>query len=145
MHFFSDKDRILIVLFIAVVLFIVVVLLLLLLTSAASSSSQSSSNVSGGPRVGGPGAPGQHRLTGAAPHYDSLLPPQAVVVRALGLLLQLGAGRARVGGPQQDVAAAVANPPAGAGAQTEPPGGPERHLAVQRRLWGGGARGRTGG
>lgn len=63
-----------------------------------------------------------------------LLPPHAAVGHTLSLLLQLWAGGASVGGPQEDVTCAVTDAAPGAGTQTQTPGGPERHLTVQRGL-----------
>ncbi len=59
---------------------------------------------------------------------------QAVVRRALLLLLQLGARRAAVGGFEQDVTGAMAQAAPRARPQTQAPGRPHRHLAVQRRF-----------
>lgn len=64
-----------------------------------------------------------------------LLPLHAAVGHTLSLLLQLWAGGASVGGPQEDVTRAVADATPGAGTQTQTPGGPERHLTIQRGLW----------
>lgn len=64
-----------------------------------------------------------------------LLAPHTAVRYAFGLLLQLGAGRASVGWSQEDVACAVPDSSSGAGAQTQTPGRPERHFAVQWRRW----------
>lgn len=59
---------------------------------------------------------------------------QAVVRRALLLLLQLRARRAAVGGFEQDVTGAMAQAAPRARPQTQAPGRPHRHLAVQRRF-----------
>lgn len=59
---------------------------------------------------------------------------QAVVRRALFLLLQLGARCATVGGFEQDVTGAMAQAAPRARPQTQAPGRPHRHLAVQRRF-----------
>lgn len=64
-----------------------------------------------------------------------LLPLHAAVGHTLSLLLQLRAGGASVGWPQEDVARAVTDATPGAGTQAQTPGGPERHLTVQRGLW----------
>lgn len=60
---------------------------------------------------------------------------EAVVRRALLLFLQLGARRATVGGFQQDITGAMAQSTPRARPQTQAPGRPHRHLAVQRRFW----------
>lgn len=60
---------------------------------------------------------------------------EAVVRRALLLFLQLGTRRATVGGFQQDISGAMAQSAPRARPQTQAPGRPHRHLAVQRRFW----------
>ena len=105
-----------------------------------------------GRRAGGQFLRGGRRRRGsggsAAPASD------AVVGDARGLLLQRRAGRPVVGGPRTDVARPALGPGLPARACAQPPGRPQRHLAVQRRLrsWGrkedgerGGAAGEEGG
>lgn len=105
-----------------------------------------------GRRAGGQSLRGGRRRRGSggseAPASD------AVVGDARGLLLQRRAGRPVVGGPRMDVARPALGPGPPARACAQPPGRPQRHLAVQRRLrsWGrkedgerGGAAGEEGG
>lgn len=58
----------------------------------------------------------------AAALFGLLALLHAAVWYALSLFLQLRAGAAGVGRPQQDVACAVANTTSGAGTQTQTPG-----------------------
>lgn len=61
-------------------------------------------------------------LNTAAALARRLLPLHAAVGHALGLLLQLGAGGARVGWAQENVARTVTDATPGAGTQAQTPG-----------------------
>lgn len=64
-----------------------------------------------------------------------LLESHTAVRYAFSLFLQLRAGDASIGWPQQDVTCAVADTTSGAGTKTQTPGWPGRHFTVQWCRW----------